>query len=125
MLLLHMLRLLSVLLFQLLISRFVGVLLRVLLMLLILLLLEFLPLLILLLRQIFLLLLILLIYLCIPRIRSCRTLIRGQIFWMHGIIRVPCLSSGGFTLRRPFVPVKFSRTRSRGNRWPAVIHGIP
>ena len=120
-----MLRLLSVLLFELLISRFVGVLLCVLLMLPVLLLLEFLPLLILLLRQIFLLLLILLICPCVPRIRSCRTLIRGQIFRMHRIVRVPSLRSGGFPLRRSFVPVKFSRTRSRSHRRPTVIHGIP
>ena len=96
--LLHLLRLLRVLLFELLISPFVRVLLRVLLMLSILLLLEFLPLLILLPGQIFLLLLILLIYLCIPCIRSCWTLIRRQIFRMHRIIRVPRLRSGGFAL---------------------------
>ena len=123
--LLHLLRLLTVLLFELLISRFVGVLLRVLLMLPILLLLEFLPLLILLPGQIFLLLLVLLIRLCVPGVRSCRTLIRGQIFRMHRIVRVPCLRPGGFALRRPFVPAKFSRTRSRGHRWPPMIHGIP
>src|ERR1700745_4087927 len=123
--LLHLLRLLRVLLLELLISRFVGILPSVLLMLSILLLLKLLPLLILLPGHIFLLLLILLISLCIPRIRRSRTLICGQIFRMHRLIPVSCLSSGGLPARRRFMPLEFSRTRSRSYRWPPMIHGIP
>src|SRR5579862_1660230 len=123
--LLHLLRLLRVLLFELLISRFVCVLLRVLLMLPILLLLEFLPLLILLPGQIFLLLLVFLIRLCISRIWSRRTLVRGQILRMHRIVRMSCFTSCGFPAGRRSVAAEFARTRSRSHRRPTVIHGIP
>lgn len=125
--LLHLLRLLSMFLLQLLISCFVGILLRVLLMLSVLLLLEFLPLLILLLGQIFLLLLVFLIRLCVSRVRSRRALVRGQILRMHRVVRVTRrrLSSRGFSTRRRFVSAEFARTRSRSHRRPPVIHRIP
>src|SRR5258706_1960739 len=120
MLLLHLLRLLLVLLFQLLRSRFGCIPLRVALVLLILLLLEFLPFPILLCVQLFLLFLIFLILLVVARVWSRTTLRRWNILGMHDITGpgpIVCWTIAFWAASRLVAPFSCRATISRRMVW--------